>query len=297
MPTVPRATFAGNDLGGPAANRLRKGHSGATFYDEDLARQLVYDVRARGLFGVDGALVNDSRAGKIYVADHFKAAAINAAWNVNKGSNGSAANFAADSTVISGGVKGTTGAAGTGVAADGIAISINNPIQVSTSKATEFSLSFLVDNVTNAQFFIGFTDTLPATTLEEPFSLATTVYTSTATDAAGILFDTAATTKTLRLVSVANDVDGTTLIDTGKILTISTWYDIHIRINPDGSVNFLVNLTDATRFDLGTSYKLPAGALRTGVNLYPIVQVNARTTTSVNASLDFLRMHQYAAAA
>jgi hypothetical protein len=29
------------------------------------------------LFGVDGALVNDSRAGKIYVADHFKAAAIN----------------------------------------------------------------------------------------------------------------------------------------------------------------------------------------------------------------------------
>jgi hypothetical protein len=52
---------------------------------------------------------------------------------------------------------------------DGVAISINNPVQVSTTKATELSLSFQIDNVTNAQFFIGFTDTLPATTLEEPF--------------------------------------------------------------------------------------------------------------------------------
>jgi hypothetical protein len=119
-------------------------------------------------------------------------------------------------------------------------------------------------------------------------------YTSTATDAAGILFDSAATTKTLRLVSVANDVDGTN-IDTGV-----PFRDQHVLRHPhpdqsvDGSVNFLVNLTDGTQFSIGSSYKLPAGSLRTGVNLYPIVQVDARTTTSVNSWVDFMRMHQYA---
>ncbi len=267
------------------------------FYDEDLARQCVFDARARGIFGVDGALLNDSRAGKIYVSDHFKVAAINTTWNVNKGIDAQAVNFAVDTSIIAGGVKGTTGNVGDTTANDAIAISINNPVQVDTTKATEFSLSFLIDNVTNAQFFIGFTDVLPATTLEAPFTLATVTYTSNATDAAGILFDSAATTDTLRLVSVANDVDGTAPIDTGKILTISVWYDIHIRINPDGSVNFLVKLTDDTNFDLGSSYKLPAGSLRTGVNLFPIVEATARTTTSVNVSLDFMRMHQYASAA
>lgn len=291
------ATLHGCDLGGPslARNNFRSGYSGAPFYDQELARQLVYDTRARGLFGVDGVLVNDSRTGKIFVADHFKATTINTAWNLNKGNDAQAVNFAFDATIVGGAVKGTTGDAGSGVAADGVAISINNPIQRSTTKKTELALSFLIDDITNVQFFLGLTDVLPATTLEQPFSLATTTYTSTATDAAGILFDTAATTDTLRLVSVANDVDGT-LIDTGVAFAQAVWYDVLVTLNADGSVEFRVWLaSDGAVFSLGSTYKLPAGAVRTGVNLYPIVQGCARTTAVRNLSLDYMLMRQIAA--
>jgi hypothetical protein len=293
---VARATTHGLDLGGPAVarNRFRSGHSGATFWDEDLARLLIYDVRGRGLFGADGALVHDTRADKIFSSDHFKASTINASWNLNKGSDAQTVNFAVDTTIISGGVKGTTGDAGTGVAADGVAISINNPVQRATTKRNEFSVSYKIDAVTSCQFFIGFTDVLPATTLEAPFTLSGTTLTSTATDAAGILFDTAATTDTLRLVSVANDVDGTA-IDTGVAFAADTWYDLLVSILPDGSVDFQVKKSDDTQFSLGSNHTLAAGSLRTGVDLYPIVQGDTRTTTVRNVSLDFALLRQLAA--
>lgn len=297
MVAYARASAHGLDLSGPGTARIRKGHAGALWYDEDLARLLVYDPRVRGLVGADGALVNDSVAGRIYVADHFKAATINAAFNLNKGSDPQTVNFAVDTTIVSGAVKGTTGDAGTGVAADGLAISINNPIQRVTTKETEFSVAFKIDAVTLTQFFIGFTDVLPATTLEEPFSLSTVTYTSTATDAAGLLFDTAATTDTLRLVSVANDVDGTH-IDTGVAFAADTWYDVHVRIKADGSVEFRVfTSADGLQFSLGSSFSLAAGSVRTGVNLYPIVQATTRTTVVRNVSLDFFKLHQYPVAA
>ena len=89
---VARAVSHGLDLSGPSTvrNRLRSGHGGHTFYDEELARLLTFDPRGRGLFGVDGALVNDPTANKIYVADHFKSAAINAAWNLGTGADAQA---------------------------------------------------------------------------------------------------------------------------------------------------------------------------------------------------------------
>lgn len=293
---VARAVLHGVDCSGPSAvrNRLRSGYGGHPFYDEDLARLLVFDPRGRGLFGADGALVNDADAGKIYVADHFKAAAVNSSWNLAKGTDLQTVDFAVDTTVKAGGVKGTTGDAGTGVAADGVAISINNPVQRATDKRIDLSVSFQIDAITTVGFFIGLTDVLPATTLEEPFSLSGTTFTSTATDAAGILFDTAATTDTLRLVSVANDVDGTH-IDTGVAFAAATAYDIHMSLLPDGSVEFFVMLTDGTAFSLGTSHTLAAGSVRTGVNLYPIVVACARTTAVRNVTLDFVRMAQLAA--
>lgn len=280
---APRISFHGIDLGGPSAARPRKGHSGATFYDEGLARLLTFDNRVRGMIAADGAILNDASADSLYFSDHFKASTINSAWVITEGNDAETVAFAADSTVKGGGVKGTSGNAGTGIAADGITLSLNNPLQIGTGRA-ELSVSLLLSAYTSAMFFVGFTDVLPSTTLEEPFSLSGTTYTSTATDAVGFLFDTAATTDTIRLVGVANDVDAAH-IDTA--------------IAPSGTLDFHLRLEGSTAYfgiegQTLTSNKL-LSAVRTSVNLYPIVCVVSRTTSVRDATVDFLRGGKWAA--
>jgi hypothetical protein len=278
-----RATMDGVDISGPSAARPKKGAIGSFFYDEDMARLLVMDGRARGLVGADGALVNDASAASIYFADHFKAAAINAAWSLVKGTDPQAVNFAVDATVKSGAVKGTAGDAGTGIAADGITIAINNPLQIGTGRA-ELSVSLLASAYTNLMFFVGFTDVLPSTTLEEPFSIAGAAYTSTASDACGFLFDTGATTDTVRLVGVANDVDAAH-IDTGY--APAGTLDMHLRL--EGSTAFF-SIDGVTL----ASNRLPS-AVRTSVNLFPVVVAVSRTTAVRDITLDFIRGGKWAA--
>src|SRR6185295_19200706 len=100
-----------------------------------------------------------STAGAIYYSDHFKDPTINAAYDVTIGNDAEAVAFAYDSTVKGGGVKGTTGNAGTGAAADALTLSLNNPLQIGASGRAELSASLLLSAYTNVYFFIGFTDT------------------------------------------------------------------------------------------------------------------------------------------
>lgn len=288
MVLAARATLNGADLSGPSTARkiARKCPVGQCFYDEDMSRLLVKDHRARDFFGVDGKLINDASAGSIFFSDPFKDTTINAAYDVTKGNDAQAVAFAFDSTVKSGGVKGTTGDAGTGAAADAITLALNNPLQIGASGIAEFSASLLLSAWTNVYFFIGFTDVLPATTLELPITLSGTTFTTTATDAVGFMFDTAATTDTIRLTGVANDVDAAH-VDTGVAPSGSSFFDFHLRL--EGSTAYFA-IGDQT-FSGANSL---ASAVRTGVNLYPIVVVCARTTATRDATLDFIRGGKYA---
>jgi len=287
---VARASFNGVDLSGPSLTRNVMGlkcPEGQTFYDYEMARLLVRDDRAKGLMGVDGALVNDTTAGAAYFADHFKAAAINAAYDVTKGNDAQAVAFAVDTTVKAGAVKGTTGDAGTGAAADAITLALNNPVQLTATSRVELSASLKFSAVTSLYFFLGFTDTLPGTTLELPITLSTVTYTTTATDAVGFMFDTAATTDTVRLTGVAADVDATH-VDTGFAPVLATVYDFHIRI--DGQVaTFSINGVTFTG-----AITLPACA-SLAVNLYPIIVACARTTSTRDVTVDFFRGGLFAA--
>lgn len=287
MTLYPRASLHGVDIAGPSTVRNLLGArmpSGGCFYDEDLARLLVLDSRAKGLMGADGALVNDTTAASIYFADHFKAATINSAYDVTKGNDAQAVAFAFLSTVKGGAVKGTTGDAGTGAAADAITLSLNNPLQLSATSRAEFSCSLLLSAYTTVYFFAGFTDTLPGTTLELPITLSTTTYTTTATDAVGFMFDTAATTDTIRLTGVANDVDATH-VDTG--IAPSGTLDLHMRL--EGTTAYF----DIAGQTLSTNRL--ASAVSAAVNLYPIIVVCARTTATRDATVDFLRGGKLAA--
>lgn len=286
---VPRVSMHGVDISGPSTARNRFGKrapAGLPFYDEDMARLLVQDPRAGGPMGVDGAIVNDTTAASIYFADHFKATTISSAYDKTKGSDPQAVAFAYDSTIKSGAVKGTTGDAGSGAAADAITLALNNPLQIGSAVA-ELSASLLLSAWTNVYFFIGFTDVLPGSTLELPISLSGTTFTTTATDAVGFMFDTAATTDTIRLTGVANDVDAAH-VDTGIAPSGSAFLDFHLRL--EGSTAYF---SIAGQTFSGANYL--ESAVRTSVNLYPIVCVCARTTTTRDATIDFLRGGKFAA--
>jgi hypothetical protein len=287
---VARLSVNGIDTSGNSVNRnlfSRRAAVGQPFYDEDLARQLVRDNRSLGFMAVDGALINDTTAASIYFADHFKAATINSAFDKTAGNDGDVVAFAVDTTVKAGGVKGTTGNAGTGAAADAITLSLNNPIQLTATSVVEFSTSLKLSAVTSVYFFIGFTDTLPGTTLELPTTLSTVTYTTTASNAVGFMFDTAATTDTVRLTGVANDVDAAHL-DTGFAPVLATTYDFHIRL--EGTTAYFT--IDGQTF---TSVNYLAAAAAISVNLYPIVCVCARTTSTRDATVDFFRGGKFAA--
>lgn len=112
--------------------------------------------------------------------------------------------------------------------------------------------------ITTVSLFVGLTDTKA---LEAPFSLSGTTLTSNATDAVGFLFDTAATTDTIRLVGVKADVDAT-MQDSSKVFVADTYKTLRVELNSDGAATFYID-----GLQVGT---LMAGAITTTVALTPV---------------------------
>jgi len=105
-----------------------------------------------------------------------------------------------------------------------------------------------VTQVTDSEgrgFFIGFTD--DATTEENPISCATTVVTTTASNAVGFYFDTDLTTDTIRFGGVKADTDSVQ-VDTGvAIAAAATWTTFRVTIDPDGVAVGSINGKEVAR--------------------------------------------------
>lgn len=136
-----------------------------------------------------------------------------------------------------------------------------------------------VSSVANVAFFFGFSDSLATGTLEAPFTLSGTTFTSNATDAVGILFDTAATTDTIRCVGVKADTDATP-IDTSIAPVADTSYWVEIYVDSSGNATFLID---------GVNYGTIANAVTASVALTPILTIVTRTTASKSIDLDYWR--------
>lgn len=122
--------------------------------------------------------------------------------------------------------------------------------------------------ITNINLFIGFTDQVSA--LEAPASLSVTTFTTNATDAVGFLFDTEATTDTIRLVGVANNVDATHQ-DTSTAPAADTYAVYRIELTSAGVASFFINGAQ-----VGTAL---SGAVTATVALTPVIAGFNRTTT------------------
>ena len=151
----------------------------------------------------------------------------------------------------------TSGDSAGTVAADGAQLNTELNWKANQGKLV-FEARVSIAEITTVSLFIGLTDTKA---LEAPFSLAGTTFTSNATDAVGFLFDTEATTDTIRLVGVKTDVDATAQ-DSGKVFVANTYKTFRVELNSDGAATFYIDGRQ-----VGT---LMAAALTTTVALTPV---------------------------
>lgn len=142
----------------------------------------------------------------------------------------------------------------------------------------EWEAKIALDAITTVALFIGLTDQVAA--LEMPFTLAAgDALTSNATNAVGVLFDTAADTDNWWLVGVKADVDATkqNAAVAPVAATFETW---KIEVDGAGAATFYRN--DAL---IGSAM---TAALTVSAPLVPVIAAFSRAASSRNVDVDFL---------
>jgi len=144
-----------------------------------------------------------------------------------------------------------------------------------------FECRVMMSAITNVCVYVGLTDQIAA--LEMPFTLSGTTLTSNATNAVGVLFDTAATTDDWWLVGVAANVDATQQ-DAGTAPTASTLETWRIDVSATGVATFYRNGTL-----VGSAM---TGAVTASAPLTPIVAAFSRTTAVRNIDVDYIYVQE-----
>lgn len=217
--------------------------------------------------------VEDKR--KVFL-DHFEDSAISSSWNTSTSGAGSPS-VAISTGFEDGYVQITTGTAASGggqiVGAKGYLVPQGHGLifrgQVRSSQSTSVA------------FFLGLTD--QNSTFEMPFTLSGTTYTSNATDAVGILYDTDATTDTWRLVGVKNNVDATHQ-DTG-IAGDTAFNEWVITLSPAGIARFYLG---GKQVGTDMSAAVTTGTAASAPRLYPVLVAVSRSGSSRNVVTDYL---------
>jgi hypothetical protein len=169
------------------------------------------------------------------IFDDFDGDVIKDQWSSTAGSDSPAA-AAALVESVDGLCAMVTGDSNASLAADGVIFT--SFLNWKVDKGLVFEAKVKVSAITNVQLFVGLTDRRDA--IEMPVTLSTVTYSTVATDAVGFLFDTAATTDTIRCVSVANDVDGTH-VDSGLAYVADTFKILRIEIDRTFNAYFYID--------------------------------------------------------
>lgn len=204
--------------------------------------------------GYNGSQIDMPSPTRVALTDDFLGDVVADQWNFTEGTDSTTS----DGAIVEG-VNGvfrlTAGDSAGTIAADGA--QLNSALGWKANQGDlVFEARFKLGAVTTVSAFIGFTDTKA---LEAPFSLAGTAYTSNATDAVGVLFDTEATDDTWRLVGVKADVDVTSALTVAPVAdTYEVW---RIEVDTAGKATFFRN---------GAAVGSLTGALTPTVALTPV---------------------------
>lgn len=268
--TCSLVTDNGVERAGTFAQRPKNAFDGALYFARDLGLLLTYDCLTRTWFRADGRTLYV--AGQKFLSDRFTGPALASSYTVNSGTDTDPADSPAiDTDDADGGILGNTGNAGTGVAADGSAIS--GPVtweMEEASRGTVYVAEFMIEDITTVEFFLGLSDVLPST-LEMPFHFTDgTTIGSVADNACGFLYDTTADTDTIRLVGTAATTDATA-VDSEAAPTAATYHQYVMVVTPAGEATFFMD---------GVHLGTVADAIAVGTDANPIIVANATTTTA-----------------
>lgn len=211
--------------------------------------------------------------GNVAWLDDFLGDVLADQWTIAAGSDSPAAGALTEAA--QGVLALVTGDSNVSLAADGI--QATSFLNWKTANGLTFEARVKVSAITNLQLFVGMTD--QRASLEMPATLATTTYTTVFTDGFGFLFDTAATTDTIRAVGVADDVDATH-VDTGLAYVADTYKVLKIVIDRSQTARFYID---------GTLVATVADACRGTIALAPVICARAvGDTVSKTVSVDYI---------
>jgi hypothetical protein len=188
-----------------------------------------------------------------------------------------------DAAILAGGIGGvlrvTTGAAGTGLAADLSQINLGIRQWQASNGDLVFQSRVKFSAITTCSLFLGFTD---VATLEAPVIGATgTTITTNATDAVGFMFDTTLTAVKWHLVGVANDVDATKQ-ETTVAPVADTYATFRIEVSTTGVATFFYNGAQ-----IGTAM---SGAVTAATDLVPVLSVG-KLSVAAGMTMDVDYVH------
>ena len=175
----------------------------------------------------------------VEVFDDFLGDALDAKHNIVEGTDSATS----DAAILAGGIGGvlriTSGDAGSGLAADLIQVNGGVLQWQASNGGLAIEARFKLSAISTCYVFFGFTD---VATLEGPIISAASAdtFTTNATDAVGVMFDTRMTTDTWWLTGVANDVDAT-MQNSGFAPVADTYETWRIEINSSGAAHFFRN--------------------------------------------------------
>ena len=234
--------------------------------------------------GVDGKQIDFPGPSRVVLFEDFAGLGLNPKFVFTEGTDSTTS----DGAIVSGAVNGvfrlTAGDSAGTSAADGAMLNSALMFKANAGNLV-FEAKLSIAAITTVSIFVGLTDTVA---LEGPVSLSGRTFTTNATDAVGFLFDTAATTDTLRLVGVANDVDAT-MQDTSLAFVAATDKTLRIEVATDGSAVFYID-----GVQVGTAM---SGAVTPTVALTPVVIIRPEgAVAGRTADIDYVMVAQDRAA-
>lgn len=258
----------------------READAGALAADDQL---LLFDASAARTRSTTVSKLDTALNGSTYVRlfDDFLGDAIDSRWSAAQGTDGQGA--------IAAVVAGSAGGAARLTAGDTtvVAESLSSLTHGLNWKANQGGLVFEAKvtpapsgTVADVAYFIGFTDTLATTTLEEPATISSTTITYVADNAVGFLYDTGATTDVFYGVAV-KATTGTAFASAvvGAAPVAATAITFKIELSATGDASFYAD---------GTLLGTIANAVTATVALTPIVSVMANTTTVKTIDVDYI---------
>lgn len=222
----------------------------------------------------------DLRA-RSFFYDDFLSAAIDGRLSSTAGSG--TANQAA--TTVAGAINGTVtlkSASDNGTtAANGSMITFDQLNWKANQGGCYFEAKLQVDVITECYFFVGWTDTI-STTVEYPLFMTAGAVDSDATNAAGWIFDTAATVDQLTLGGVKADADTSPLIS-GVAPVAATYITLGVELTPSGSVIGYIN---------GARVGEIANAITVTTAITPCIAVGNRAAEVKILTIDYIAVTQ-----